>query len=105
MNEEQMQQPNMTPDEAAASLSFATMLSEGLMPKVAPEQPQEAPQEPQTTPGGEETPELELDTTEEKTPDLEAKFDEFNEEVKILIKEGFENLKDDKDDDKADKKE
>ena len=97
----QAQQPNMTPDEAAASLSFATMLSEQMMPK--------SPQTPETAPGSEKAPETDIEPEKEEdtaTGDLEAKLDEFKEEVKTLIKEGFEGLKtDEKDDDKADEKE
>ena len=50
MNPEEIQDTNeMTPDEAAASLSFATRLSEGMMPQESAE----APQEPQDAPGEE----------------------------------------------------
>ena len=48
-------QPNMNPDEAAASLAFATMLSEQMMPK----SPQEPSQTLQNAPGQEETLDLE----------------------------------------------
>ena len=102
MNPEETQVPQpMNPDEAAASLAFATMLSEQMMPK--------SPQTPETAPGSEEVPEEVVEPEKEaEAPeaDLEAKFDEFKEEVKTLIKEGFEGLKtDEKDDDKADEKE
>lgn len=42
MNPEEMQaqQDDMTADEAAASLSFATNLSQQMMPKMAPEAPE-----------------------------------------------------------------
>ncbi|MEK9207497.1 MAG: hypothetical protein AAB922_03385 [Patescibacteria group bacterium] len=71
MNEEQMQQPNMTPDEAAASLSFATMLSEGMMPQA----PQEAPVSSETAPGSEETPEQEELPMEEEMPEEKPEED------------------------------
>ena len=91
MNENmQPQQPNMTPDEAAASLAFATKLSEGLMPK--------APQTPATAPGQEEPPEMELDIPEEnEAPEayLDAKFDALKEEIRELIKKELSTLKKD----------
>ena len=61
----QAQQPNMTPDEAAASLAFATMLSEQMMPKDAPE----APATPETAPGQEEALNLEEMPVEEEMPE------------------------------------
>ena len=84
------QQPNMTPDQAAAALSFATMLSEGLMPKQTPmakEQPQEAP----PTPGSEETLDLGEDTTkqenETKMAEIETKMKDMEEMIERMKKE------------------
>mgnify|MGYP001611068342 CR=1 FL=1 len=88
--QDQTQQPNMSleqANEAKALLGIATRISEGLMPK--------APGTPETAPGSEETLDLEEEPEKEESSALEAKFDEFKEEIKILIKEGFENLKND----------
>ena len=93
----------MSADKSAAALAFATMLSEQLMPKVAPEsqpeQPLEAPQTPENAPGGEEIPEqgetLDLEETEELNveeylTDMEVRMDEklesFKEEILGAIK-------------------
>lgn len=86
----------MSADKSAAALSFATMLSEQLMPKVqpeempqepqqTPEQPQDASQTPETAPGGEEMPEAEEPNVEEHLTSMEVRLDEklelFKEEV------------------------
>ena len=105
------QQTNKDADRAAASLSFATMLSEGLMPKVQPEEiveeaPQESlesPQTPETVPGEEIKPELEervgevekkLDM-EDYMADMEARMDEklesFKEELLKAINKNATN--------------
>ena len=89
MNENMQPQSNITPDEAAASLSFATMLSEGLMPKQATQQSAEAPQTPEI--GEEET--LNLDTPEEPEVDLDAKLESFKEEIKQELNEIKELIK------------
>lgn len=74
MNPDQMssQMPaEMTPDEAAASLAFATHLSEQMMPRPQIEAP-EAPQSSETAPG-----EAMPQETSQPTPeDLEALIDE-----------------------------
>ena len=90
------QQPNMTleqANEAKALLGIATRISEGMMPQT----PQEAPVSPETAPEQEETPEVEEDIIPEENEapeaDLEAKFDEFKEEIKSLIKDELKGLK------------
>mgnify|MGYP001594665105 CR=1 FL=1 len=80
MNPEEMQQSNMTPDESAAALAFATKLSEGMMPQ--------APQEPDLPLGEEIMTEEGVDTLveEEGSPvaDLDAKFDTLSEDIKEI---------------------
>ena len=75
----QMQQPNRDADRSAAALSFATMLSEGLMPKVQPEVEEtgpEAPQTPETAPDEELQPEgKEVPELEERVGEVEKKLD------------------------------
>ena len=86
------QQPNMTleqANEAKALLGIATRISEGMIPK----SPQEAPQTPETAPGIEEDLNLEEEPEKEEPLDLEAKFDEFKEEIKSLIKDELKGLK------------
>ena len=100
MNPEELQPPQstMTGDQSAAALSFATMLSEGLMPKAMPE----APQEPESAPGeaivgeGEEPQpeptkepvETEIEPSEEskKLDTLISEFEVFKTEMKELLK-------------------
>jgi len=98
------QQTNKDADRSAAALSFATMLSEGLMPKVAPEaqpeevqeQPTESPQTPEIVPGEEIVSEIE-ETPLEPEPNKEIEnltknFDEFKGEVKGIIESKFDDL-------------
>ena len=104
MNEEQMQQPNMTPDEAAASLSFATMLSEGMMPKaLSPtEEDGEMPMEIETPTeeGTEEIPEekgkndmMELDTMmKEHMEEMDKKMDEKMDKMVTEMKSMMEKM-------------
>jgi len=83
--------PQMTPDEAAASLAFVTQLSQGMMKQQGgmSEQPQEtpveAPVEPEMPSGEEEIPE------EDNSTDLELEPEEEEEEDKITPQ--FEELK------------
>ena len=91
------QQQNTSGDKSAAALSFATMLSEQLMPKVAPE----APQEPQNAPGSEEAPESKEtpqetppDQNEAKFTDLEAKMDKMKVEMESMMKGEISSIKD-----------
>ena len=84
----QNQQPNMNPDETAAALSFATMLSEQLMPKDQPETTEPLLEAPQVAPGSEETLDLEEDTLKEendtKIADLENQLNDLREEMKEI---------------------
>ena len=99
-------QPNTSGDKSAAALSFATMLSEQLMPKVQPEEvnqemgegmPPEAPQTPETAPGEEMMPESEempMEATEEPVEEnnLSKEFEGFKGEVKGIIETKFDDL-------------
>ena len=80
----------MTPDQAAAALSFATMLSEGLIPKAQPEALPEPSQTLQDAPGQEQTPELEVALPDTKIADLEAKFENLEKDIE-QIKQALEN--------------
>lgn len=81
-NSNGVQGVDMTPDETMANLAFVTKLSEGLMPKQMPEEPQEALQEssqtPETAPEQEQIPE----TTEDNTQ--EPQMDEYNAKLDVL---------------------
>lgn len=114
MNPEEMQQSNMTPDESAAALAFATKLSEGMMPQA----PQESTQEPDLPLGEEmaeeqesipkeepiieekpveawaeeEQIEPEEDETSKKVDELSKSFDEFKGEVKGMIESKLGDL-------------
>ena len=93
------QQPNMSADKSAAALSFATMLSEQLMPKVQPEvEPEQAPestQTPETAPSEEQMPE-EVVVEEAQATEigmmLDEKFEEFKKEENSLTKD-FDEFK------------
>jgi len=109
--------PKVSDDRAAASLAFATTLSEQFMPQqegigegIDPEtpiEPQEAPQTPEIAPQGEEIAEEGIDTTEEEEPQedqvsqigkmIDEKFETFKEEIKELLtgKEETEEKKED----------
>lgn len=82
--ENQLNNPQVNPDQAAAALALATRISEGLMPKqeqgqgVAPEgseMPQEGPAAPTEAP----------EPQEDRISNLEAKMDSGFEELKQLI--------------------
>ena len=110
MNPEQMQQQNMSADKSAAALSFATMLSEQLMPKVQPEPEQaeeapiEAPQTPETAPNEEQIPEVEEPVEAQATEigmmldekfeenSLAKDFDEFKGKIEGIIETKFNDL-------------
>lgn len=112
MIEEEMQEPlnldeelataeletqDLTPDESAASLAFATGLSERMMEQKAMEQGvgHEPPQEPQEAQGGEETPGVvEKPIVEEQAP-MEADIEAIREEVSALRDEIQEVLNED----------
>ena len=92
MNTEQTNQ-DMTPDEAAASLAFATRLSEGMMQpqqeEATTEEPvtEETPQEPQEDPRIEELQsKLEAQGTE---------MEDFKNEIRYSMKKEMEALRKD----------
>lgn len=74
----QMGMGEMTPDEAAASLAFATTLSEGMMPKMVPEETEETSEEPK-----------------EPEEDLDEKLEALRSELKDEIKNEIGSLRDD----------
>lgn len=91
--------PQGNPNQAAASLAFATQLQEQMMPKV--EQPQ-APTESQQPQGGEQNP----DTTKPAPPkddgriaelelSISKQLDEMRKELKGDAKAQIDNLKKD----------
>lgn len=93
MNPEEMQgitpnQEELTPDEAAASLSFATMLSDQTIPRGEPMQEEQAPvepsQEPENSPGGEEV--VETGEVAEEGNDVETKMAEFESKLQEMEK-------------------
>lgn len=75
----------MTPDEAAAALAFATKLSEGLLPQAQPESPQ-----------GQETgsPQAQTPESGKMAQEMETKMEELKKEVKEMIKEEVSGIKD-----------
>ena len=90
MNPEETQQPDMTPDESAAALSFATMLAEGQMPKMAPEESMEegldAPVSPETAPEEEIVAPVE-ESIEEPVEESPEPEDEVGQKVEALSKD------------------
>lgn len=83
MNPEQMQPPNQqNPDQSAAALSFATMLSEGLLPK---QMPQEGSQE------GMEAPPTNQDDT--KMAEMDAKIESLKKEMQEMVKSEVSSIK------------
>mgnify|MGYP001569183360 CR=1 FL=1 len=86
----------MTADRAMAALSFATMLSEGLMPKAPPEQATEPSQTLESAPGQEQTSEPTEPTPDDKDAkiaDLEAKFEILERDVKNMIQEEMSGMR------------
>lgn len=76
----------MTPDEAAAALSFATHLSEGLMPKGQPEEvPLDPSQSPEMAPGQEQAQNPEEDAFKKEVgaalADLDARLTELSDRI------------------------
>lgn len=91
MDEETTQAPpqdthgSQNPDQSAAALSFATMLSEGLMPQApveAPQEAQEAPVSPESAPQEAQT---EPDTNT-RLNELEARIFEELDDIKSMVK-------------------
>jgi len=79
--------PQLTPDESAASLAFATYLQEQMM-GINPG----ASQNPETAQGDEETQEPQEDLTP-RIEGLESQFNDFREEVKKTIKDEVGGIK------------
>jgi hypothetical protein len=89
MPPEQTQPNQMTGDQSAAALSFATMLQEQMMPNAeVPQEEPTAPVEPEIAPEQEETEEV-----VEDTPDLETEFKDFKKETEKMIKKEIGGLK------------
>ena len=76
----------MTPDEAAAALAFATNLSNQLLPKAQPEQPQ-TPTNASASP--QEQPKEAQPAKEEKAPE-KPNAEDLREEIKAIVKEVIE---------------
>lgn len=95
---------DITPDESAASLAFATNLSERFMEQQAIDHgigQEEAPQEAETSPGGEETLEVVEDPVVEEQPeeaDIEALVDAKVEEKMSALREELTNALSEEDD-------
>lgn len=100
----------MSPDESAASLSFATMLSEGLMPQETEDMALEGQQEPapeeampgEMAPAQPEPAEAPVEPIEEEPEEdkfetmetsLSSKLADFRDEVKDTIKNEMEGIK------------
>ena len=90
MNEEQMQpsNPQMNPDEAAASLAFATYLQEQMTKE---DNPLEAPQDAQDASGQE----IEQEVEKDEPLDKEALKEEIMKDVKDAIKEEMDGIRQD----------
>jgi hypothetical protein len=95
--QQQVNNQNENPDETAAVLSFATRLSEGLLPKAPQMQEMGSPSDLQ--------PEQAQSSTQSQNVDLEAnnkemegtmdkKLDELRKEIKETIKDEIESIKD-----------
>lgn len=82
-------QPNLTPDEAAAALAFATELSEGLMPQnpMGSEMPQGEgnTKKPSNTSDTEETMQEEPDN--EQLEEIKEEIASLREEIQQALKE------------------
>lgn len=74
-------------NDVAASLAFATHLSDGMALAQAPESQEMAQEEAQE-------PEVEEDTLTPRIDDLEGQFKDFQKETKTLIKDQMDELKD-----------
>jgi hypothetical protein len=81
--ETQMSNPQMSPDESAASLTFATQLQEQMMPDVQMEEPVEAPMEGQMPQGEEQS----LGQQEDAPMDLESLKEEVLTELQAIKEE------------------
>ena len=77
----------MTADNAAAALSLATEMGEGLIPQMMPESPEMAL-------GGEEAPEQEETEQGGKVAELEAKMEDMKKEMQQMIKDEVAGIKD-----------
>lgn len=90
--EQQNIQSNITPNDAAASLAYATTLSDQLLkqgnqPQDQGHQPQPAQESPQ------QAPEPQEDNVTPRIDGLEKKFTEFEDKVKNEIKDQIDGLK------------
>ena len=79
-------------DESAAALALVTKMSEGMMPKVAPESPVEPSQTSETAPKSTQEPEL-----EERVGEVEKKLDmeEYMADMEVRLDEKLESFKED----------
>lgn len=88
-------QADMSADQAAASLSFATMLSEQMMPQTMPTEeemmPTDGPETQGTVTESEETPQAEETVIEEETEPTEEPI-EPNEQEEPLTREDIREI-------------
>lgn len=84
-----MENSDLTPEEAKASLGLSTRLTEQMMMAQVPQEGEESSETLETAPGEEEIPK----TPETPPLDPEAFKNEIMDEVKSAIKEEIEGLK------------
>lgn len=97
LEDNQQMTPELSPDEAAASLAFGTNgLEHILTPQMMQEQGMEGENQPQEAQGEEmpQEPKKEPDQPKEESPDLTREFDEFKGEVKGMIESEVGQIKD-----------
>ena len=83
VNSQEPQEQN--PDETAAVLSFATHLSEQLLPKASQTQETGATSDLEQKDG--------VNTAKEEKVDLEAKIKDLRKEMKVMIKDEISEIK------------
>ena len=114
MNPEEMQQTQMSPDDAMAALAISTRMSEQMMAQEAPQPemgeemateeettPKEGQITPETASGGTETQYMANITDEINNGLVEAKK-ELKNELRDIIKSELKKLMDDDEDNKED---
>lgn len=93
--------PGMSADQSAAALSFATMLSEQMMPQAPVEEagvPTEAPVSPESAPQeaqpAQEAQPTATDPNEAKIAELESKMETMRAEMEAMVKGEISGVKD-----------
>ena len=85
--EPQTTQPDMTPEEAKASLGIATYLQQQMLHQGVPI---DGDNSPEMAPDSD----LELDTEEVPEDDMKGEFEAFKKETKSMIKDEIASIKD-----------